>query len=82
MTGFSRIARLGSLDPFEFRDERLLDPLVEKARYSCHSFSKAAKVYFNNASANAALSARSANAISDGASVGRALWVSRAACRR
>jgi hypothetical protein len=35
----------------------------KKARSSCRSFSNSAKVYFKSASANAALSASSANAV-------------------
>jgi hypothetical protein len=46
----------------------------KKARSSCLSFSSAAKVYFSNASANAALSDRSANAISGSIIQNSARW--------
>src|SRR5712671_8071719 len=46
----------------------------KKARSSCLSFSSAAKVYFKSASANAALSERSANAISGSIIQNSARW--------
>jgi hypothetical protein len=51
-------------DPLEFRDQPRSMRWSKKARSSCLSFSTAAKVYFSNASANAALSESSAKAIS------------------
>ena len=64
----------GGDDRFELRDQPLLDALVEKARSSSLSFSSAAKVYFNSASAKAALSARSANTISGSIIQNSARW--------
>jgi hypothetical protein len=61
-------------DAFEFRGQPLLDALIEKGRSSCRSFSNAPKVYFSNASANAALSDRSAKAISGSISQNSARW--------
>ncbi len=61
-------------DSFEFRDQPLLDALVEEGESSCLSFSNAAKVYFSNASANAALSERSAKAISGSIIQNSARW--------
>ncbi len=46
----------------------------KKARSSSLSFSNAAKVHFSNASANAALSERSANAISGSTIQNSARW--------
>jgi hypothetical protein len=46
----------------------------KKARSSCLSFSNAAKVYLSNASANVALSERSANAISGSIIQNSARW--------
>jgi hypothetical protein len=46
----------------------------KKARSSCRSFSSAEKVYFSSASANAALSERSANAISGSIIQNSARW--------
>src|SRR6266446_9810949 len=46
----------------------------KKARSSCRSFSNAAKVYFSSASASAALSERSANAISGSIIQNSARW--------
>jgi len=51
-------------DALELGDQPLLDALGEKARSSSLSFNSAAKMYFNSASANAALSERPAKAIS------------------
>jgi hypothetical protein len=46
----------------------------KKARSSCLSFSNAARVYFSSASANAALSERSAKAISGSIIQNSARW--------
>jgi hypothetical protein len=51
-------------DAIEFRDQLLLDTLVEEARSSCPSIQQRVKVYLGNPSASAALSERSAMAIS------------------
>jgi len=61
-------------DPLEFRDQPLLDPLVEEGEISCLSLSNAAKVYFSSASASAALSERSANAVSGSIIQNSARW--------
>src|SRR6266404_5122636 len=53
--------------PFSIRSSK-------KARSCCLSFSSAAKVYFNSASANAALSERSADAISGSIIQNSARW--------
>jgi hypothetical protein len=53
--------------PFSIRSSK-------KARSSCLSFSSAAKVYFSSPSANAALSERSANAISGSIIQNSARW--------
>jgi hypothetical protein len=61
-------------DPLEVCDQPLLDPLVEEDKIFPLSFSNAAKVYFSSASANAALSERSANAISGSIIQNSARW--------
>jgi hypothetical protein len=62
-------------DRREFHDQPLLDPLVEEGEvFPSLSFSNAAKVYFSSASANAALSERSANAISGSIIQNSARW--------
>ena len=61
-------------DPLELRDQPFSMRWSKKARSSCLSFSSAAKVYFKSASANAALSERSANAISGSIIQNSARW--------
>jgi hypothetical protein len=61
-------------DPLEFCDQPLSIRWSKKARSSPLSFSNAAKMYFSSASANAALSERSANAISGSIIRNSARW--------
>jgi len=60
-------------DPLEFCDQPPFDALVEEGEIFL-SFSNAAKVCFSSASANAALSERSAKAISGSIIQNSARW--------
>ena len=61
-------------DPLEFRDQPLFDALVEKVEVFLSFVSNAVKAYLSSPSATAALSARSANAISGSIIQNSARW--------